>query len=84
MACAARELRMGVWLALLGGAAPLANFWVLLSSFLEEYMGPHFWAQPSLVAACGIPYGVFFETGRGGASRWRRRSPWELLRRRGA
>ncbi len=60
----ARELRMGVWLALLGGAAPLAIFWGLLSRF-REYMGPHFWAQPSLVGLAEF-YGVFFETG----ARW--------------
>ena len=55
----AREIRIGVWLALLCGVAPLAVFWPLLSR-LREYYGAHFWARPSLFTAAAM-YGAFFE-----------------------
>ena len=55
----AREIRIGVWLALLCGVAPLAVFWPLLSR-LREYYGAHFWARPSLFTTAAM-YGAFFE-----------------------
>ena len=53
-----KGFRIGVWLALLCGAAPLAIFWPLLADF-RAYLGVHFWARPTLVALGGM-YGWFF------------------------
>ena len=44
------EVRVGVWIALAVGAAPLAIFWPLLSGFQQEY-GAAFWAQRKLITA---------------------------------
>ena len=54
-----RKLRIGVWLGLLAGAAPLAIFWPLLAAWRAHY-GAHYWAQPSLFAVA-TAYGTFFE-----------------------
>lgn len=55
-----RELRRGVWIALLSGFVPLALFWPALSA-MQKYMGPHFWARPTLELALGS-YSWFFLT----------------------
>jgi hypothetical protein len=55
-----RQLRRGVWLALLSGFVPLALFWPVLSA-MQKYMGPHFWARPTLQLALGS-YSWFFLT----------------------
>ena len=58
-----RELRRGVWIALLSGFVPLALLWPALSA-VQENMGPHFWAKPTLELALGS-YGWFFLTPQG-------------------
>jgi hypothetical protein len=55
-----RELRRGVWIALLSGFVPLALFWPALSA-MQKYMGPHFWAKPTLELALGS-YSWYFLT----------------------
>ena len=45
-----RQLRRGVWIALLSGFVPLAFSWPVLSDF-QRYYGPHYWAKPTLEAA---------------------------------
>jgi len=47
-----RELRRGVWIALLSGFVPLACFWPVLSAF-QKYYGPYIWSKPTLEAALG-------------------------------
>ncbi len=59
-----REIRFGVWLALLCGFVPLAIFWPLLSH-LRQYYGAHFYAKPTLFTVA-VTYGAFFEV----AGRW--------------
>lgn len=58
-----RELRRGVWIALLSGFVPLALFWPALSA-LQKNMGPHFWAKPTVELALGS-YSWFFLTPQG-------------------
>ena len=58
-----RELRRGVWIALLSGFVPLALFWPALSA-VQKNMGPHFWAKPTLELALGS-YSWFFLTPQG-------------------
>ncbi|MFI5097380.1 MAG: hypothetical protein ACHQT6_05340 [Candidatus Acidiferrales bacterium] len=55
-----RQLRRGVWIALLSGFVPLAVFWPALSA-VQKSMGPHFWAKPSMELALGS-YSWFFLT----------------------
>ncbi|HKI12718.1 MAG TPA: hypothetical protein VKA02_11430 [Candidatus Acidoferrum sp.] len=55
-----RQLRRGVWIALLCGFVPLALFWPALSA-VQKSMGPHFWAKPTLELALGS-YSWFFLT----------------------
>jgi hypothetical protein len=55
-----RQSRRGVWIALLSGFVPLALFWPALSA-MQKYMGPHFWAKPTLQLALGS-YSWFFLT----------------------
>ena len=55
-----RELRRGVWIALLSGFVPLALFWPALSA-MQKYMGPYFWAKPTLELALGS-YSWYFLT----------------------
>ena len=45
----ARSIRIGVWAALVAGAAPLAVFWPLLAHFRQVF-GGHFWAKPTAAA----------------------------------
>jgi 4-amino-4-deoxy-L-arabinose transferase-like glycosyltransferase len=52
------KLRMGVWLAIVLGAAPLVAFWPLLHAQKEIY-GRNFWAHPKLYGALAT-YGSFF------------------------
>ena len=58
-----RQLRRGVWIALLTGFVPLALFWPALSA-MQKIIGPHFWAKPTLELALGS-YSWFFLTPRG-------------------
>jgi hypothetical protein len=58
-----RELRRGVWIALLSGSVPLALFWPALSA-VQKNMGLHFWAKPTLESALGS-YSWFFLTPQG-------------------
>jgi len=55
-----RQLRRGVWVALLSGFVPLACFWPVLSTF-QKYFGPHIWSKPTLEAALGS-YSWYFLT----------------------
>ncbi len=59
-----REFRIGVWLALVCGAVPLAVFWPLLWRLREVY-GANHGAQMSLFEIAPI-YGAYFEI----AGRW--------------
>jgi len=56
----ARDFRIGVWLALLCGAAPLAIFWPLLWRLREVY-GANYGGPPGLFTIARM-YGTFFET----------------------
>jgi len=53
-----RQIRWGVWMALVCGVIPLALFWPLLAYF-RHYYGGHYWAQASLSGFIHI-YGSFF------------------------
>jgi len=55
-----RQLRRGVWIALLIGFVPLALFWPALHA-VQKNMGPHFWAKPTLELALWS-YSWFFLT----------------------
>jgi hypothetical protein len=55
-----RQLRRGVWIALLSGFVPLACFWPVLSAF-QKYFGPHIWSKPTLEGALGS-YSWYFLT----------------------
>src|SRR5271157_5665024 len=55
-----RQLRWGVWLALLSGFVPLAISWPFLSAMQKCY-GPHIWSKPTLELAMGS-YSWFFLT----------------------
>ena len=55
-----RQVRWGVWIALLSGFVPLACFWPVLSTF-QKYFGPHIWSKPTLEAALGS-YSWYFLT----------------------
>ena len=52
-----RKLRVGVWLAILGGGVPLLIFWPLLRA-QKQMFAQHFWAQPTLSSAL-IAYSSF-------------------------
>jgi hypothetical protein len=55
-----RQLRRGVWLALLSGFVPLAISWPILSA-MQKYYGPYIWSKPTLELALGS-YSWFFLT----------------------
>jgi len=55
-----RQLRRGVWLALLSGFAPLAISWPILSA-MQKYYGPYIWSKPTLKLALNS-YSWYFLT----------------------
>jgi Dolichyl-phosphate-mannose-protein mannosyltransferase len=56
----ARQLRRGVWIALLSSFLPLACFWPHFSA-LQKYYGPRNWLQPTLELALNS-YSWYFLT----------------------
>jgi hypothetical protein len=56
--CETRRIRFSVWLALVGGLAPLALSWPMLM-WMKQNWGPHFWARAALNDVSAT-YGTFF------------------------